>query len=108
MIHYGEKIEFTANLNRETTYSSENLGEGKCEMAIWVANEDQDKKPKEIESCDIEWLYFVDQPNEDIVGIGCWFEKGVLVDYDGVFSLPKEAIKLLRKNGFRVPRSFEE
>ena len=39
--------------------------------------------------------------------IGLTFEHKTLTDYDGVFSLPREAIKFLRKQGFRIPREFE-
>jgi hypothetical protein len=39
--------------------------------------------------------------------IGLSFEHKTLTDYDGIFSLPKEAIAFLRKQGFRVPREFE-
>jgi hypothetical protein len=41
-----------------------------------------------------------------IAEIGCWFDKNRLVDYDGVFELPKVAIKALRKAGWTVPRDF--
>lgn len=40
--------------------------------------------------------------------IGLWFEGKTLVDYDGVFELPKAAIKLIRKAGYTVPKDFEE
>ena len=44
--------------------------------------------------------------------IGLWFEidkdgKRTLSDYDGVFSLPSEAIALIRKNGVEVGVEFE-
>ena len=43
--------------------------------------------------------------------INLWFEKvnGVLnlIDYDGIMSLPKEAIELLRANGVVVDKIFE-
>lgn len=52
----------------------------------------------------IEW----DIPRIEITEhIGIWTEKNELVDYDGVMSLPKEAVELLRKNGIIVPEDFE-
>lgn len=43
--------------------------------------------------------------------IGLWFERSrgrwVLCDYDGVFSLPAEAVKFLRSGKYIVPREFE-
>lgn len=57
----------------------------------------------------IEW----DIPSLDYTEeIGLWFEidkdgKRTLSDYDGVFSLPSEAIALIRKNGVEVGVEFE-
>lgn len=52
----------------------------------------------------IEW----DIPSlEATENIGLTFEHKTLTDYDGVFSLPKEAIALLRKAGFHVPNTFQ-
>lgn len=48
---------------------------------------------------------------EESEEINLWFEKvnGVLnlIDYDGIMSLPKEAIELLRANGVVVDKDFE-
>lgn len=53
----------------------------------------------------IEW----DIPSlDEVEHIGLTFEHKRLVDYDGVFSLPKPAIAFLRKQGFTVPREFED
>jgi len=49
----------------------------------------------------IEW----DIPGLDIVEqIGLWCEIGTkkIIDYDGVFTLPNEAIELLKENGFDI------
>jgi hypothetical protein len=44
--------------------------------------------------------------------IGLWYEmvdgKRTLRDYDGVFSLPEQAIELLRTCGIVVPEEFED
>ena len=44
---------------------------------------------------------------EETVEYGIWTENNVLVDYDGGFSLPMQAIQLLRDNGVIVPVEFE-
>lgn len=50
----------------------------------------------------IEW------DNEvEVTHIGLIYNDGKLIDYDGVFELPKEAILLIRKAGFVVPNEFE-
>lgn len=53
----------------------------------------------------IEWII---NDGEFVETIGVFFEGKTLIDYDGVFELPKEAIKLMRKAGYRVPRDFED
>ena len=52
----------------------------------------------------IEWLYFVDTDNEDVEYIGVWWENGELVDYDGVFDLPLQAVELIESAGIKVDR----
>jgi hypothetical protein len=57
----------------------------------------------------IEW----DIPGLDAYEeIGLWFDIGVdgkrtLSDYDGIMSLPMEAVELMRENGIIVPEEFE-
>ena len=43
----------------------------------------------------IEWTVNPDLDEEEYVEIGVWTEGKKVVDYDGVFELPKEAFKLL-------------
>lgn len=51
----------------------------------------------------IEW----DIPElEEFVAIGIWTEGGKLTDYDGVFDLNPDAIKVLRKAGIIVGREY--
>ena len=38
---------------------------------------------------------------------GLWFEGKNLIDYDGVFELPKEVIQILRDMDFYVGEEFE-
>lgn len=48
-----------------------------------------------------------DDSQEEYCEIGLWVERGELVDYDGVFSLPREVTKCLRELGVKVPRIME-
>lgn len=54
-----------------------------------------------------QYGYFEHETLGDECGGGLWFEKGRLIDYDGVFSPPKSVIKGIREVGFIVPRDFE-
>lgn len=51
--------------------------------------------------------YFEHEEYGDEYGGGLWFEGKNLVDYDGVFELPKEVIQALRDTGFYVGEEFE-
>lgn len=83
-------------LVRETSNSVTRLGEHEFTMELF-------KDDKGVPSM-IEW----DVPDlEETEHIGLWFEGKSLIDYDGVFELPLEAIKLIRKAGYSVPRDFE-
>ena len=97
----GNILEFTTELflERSITPTREPLGECQNDMQMYI-NESKSKGA-------IDWNYLGPDGSEGGAGIGLWFENNTLVDYDGVFELPKEAIKLIRSNGFRVPREFE-
>lgn len=87
-----DKIEFTAKCHLEGSWGSSDLGTRECSMELF-----------DIDGClQIEFI-----AGEDSEHIGLTFDNKVLVDYDGVFSLPSEAIKLLRDNGYTVPDEFE-
>jgi hypothetical protein len=45
---------------------------------------------------------------EHYAEIGLWFDGKELVDYDGVFSLPREVAVMLTDAGYRVPASLME
>ena len=51
--------------------------------------------------------YFEHNLLGDECGGGLWFEGKNLIDYDGVFELPKEVIWAVRKLGFHVGEEFE-
>lgn len=85
--------EFVSPIVRETSFGSQPIGTGKCTMILTV---DGDRGS-------IEW----DIPNlGEFAEIGLWFEGGELHDYDGVFSLPAEAIELIEEAGFKVGDEF--
>lgn len=95
------KIEFQENLQLEysCTPVPQQLGRFNNSMELWKLG------PNHYE---IEWVFSpVNSPDdEDVEHIGLTFDGKTLTDYDGVFELPKEAVKLIRKAGFRVPKDF--
>jgi len=105
------KINFTAQIVKEHSYTPrlENLGQAQCSMELFTF----DGSIPSDGNGHIEWfLEYLDgngKPNgdDDVQEIGVWFEAKTLCDYDGLFSLPKEAVKLLRQVGIRVPKEFE-
>lgn len=52
-----------------------------------------------------EWVGGTNE-DEKIAG-GLWFKDDLLIDYDGVFALPKEVIEALKKLGFRTEEDEE-
>lgn len=92
---------FTAALVSAGSWGSTSMGTHESTMDLWM-------EPDRTKGF-IEWDIPALDTTEDI---GLWFEKGrggrmYLTDFDGVGSLPKEAIALLRKNGVQVPSDFE-
>jgi hypothetical protein len=82
------KIEFESEVYRETMYGvQEEYGKKKCTMELIPVKSEYT----------IEWVV---GDEEEIVEIGIWAVGNKVTEYDGVFSLPKEAIKLLKDNGF--------
>jgi len=89
-----DKIVFRTNLVKEYSSTSfvEHLGQFDQTMELFNTKHD---------SYLIEW----DIPDaEETVHIGIFVESGTknVIDYDGVFELPKEAIEFLKKNGFTL------
>lgn len=87
-----ETKKFTAEfvLERSITPVLDKLGTHESKMSLYHDGED----------CGyIEW----EVPTlDEVVNIGLWFDGKELTDYDGVFSLPEEAIQLLEENGFNA------
>jgi hypothetical protein len=90
------KIQFRTNVNYDNGITSQSMGEMNNEMEMFFEN----GVPTEI-----EWVV---EDDLFVEHIGLTFERKVLVDFDGVFELPKEAIQMIRAAGFTVPKEFEE
>jgi hypothetical protein len=94
-------LEFKSHLVLETSYKSNDIGEHFNQMELRV--HDHGKT-----GC-IIWNYGVKAADEDETVIGLWFNGNKeLEDYDGVYSLPKEAITLLRSNGYDLDEDMKE
>ena len=87
---------FIAELVREGLWGADALGKHESTMTLYAC----DAPGRAFIEWDIPSLEFVEE-------IGLWFNvQKNLLDYDGVFSLPKEAIELLREHGFSVSKEF--
>ena len=93
-------IYFKTKLYREYTLSPipEDLGMANCSMEMFLSEDG--------ESGQIEWIVEYEDGSEDVEHIGLCFENRCLTDFDGLFSLPEEAKRLIRFNGFHVSRDF--
>lgn len=85
---------FESELVSETAFNVTPLGKAKSTFSLLVNNEGT--------SGVINWEYeFIDDEEEGgEEAIGLWFEGNKVVDYDGVFELPEEAIQMLVENGY--------
>lgn len=93
---------FTSNIIREYSAGGTSLGEHESTMTLYLAKD---------ATGFIEW----DIPGTgDFASIGLWFDVEpyqngftlALRDYDGVFSLPTQAIEMLTDNGILVGDDF--
>ena len=85
-----DEITFVAEIISETSFSATELGKHESTMSLYENGED---------IYYIEW----DIPKlETVELINLYCEEGTkcVYDYDGVFSLPVEALRLLHKNDF--------
>ena len=89
----GNVATFNAELVRDSSFGQESMGMHQNTMEFGLTK-GTDKQGY------IEWVFADEDGEEDVVEIGLWFEKGRVVDYDGVFELPKEAIMLLEAKGY--------
>jgi hypothetical protein len=88
---------FNVKLIEEGSWGHRDLGKSDCEMDLRV-NKDKTS------GC-IIWNYTRDGHADETV-IGLTFEAGALIDYDGTFSLPAEAVSLMESAGFTVGEDF--
>jgi hypothetical protein len=94
-------LEFKQELNLQTSYSRIDLGMHFNRMELNI-------RPDGYGGC-IIWNYGKQAADEDETIIGLSFNgNGELCDYDGVFELPKEAITLLRSNGYDLDEDMKE
>ena len=88
---------FEAEMALEGSWGSRRHGKHSSTMELWLLDDPG--------RYFIEW----DIPDMDRTEeIGIWVDHGTreLTDYDGVFSLPVEAIALLEKHGIKVGDDF--
>lgn len=88
------ELRFKSTISIDNGYTNSYQGEYESvmELHIWEQHE----------SATIEWSVGDD---DFFQTIGLFFDGKTLVDYDGIFELPSEALKLLRKAGFTAPDS---
>ena len=84
-------FEFFSPINLETTFSETNLSKNtKSEIDITINEDGKGCALWGVEELEIE------------ESIGLWFEGNELVDYDGIFSLPKQLIDFLTEKGYNM------
>jgi len=90
------EIRFTSPIGVDDGYRNNPQGEKKSTMTFYKHSEDE---------AGIEWIV---NDGEFVEGIGLWFnEAKELVDYDGVFELPMQAIMMIRGLGYHVSKEYE-
>lgn len=95
------ELSFTSNINVDNGITNTPQGEKLSEMELYTGD---DGVPT-----GIEWVVYDEEGDTEFVEfIGLNFDGKTLVDYDGVFELPLEAAKLIRKYGYRVPKDMVE
>ena len=96
------KIRFEKELVLENSYSSTNIGKHINEMELFI-------HPHGKSGC-IVWNYWPENDEDDNeTVIGLWFNGNKEIeDYDGVYELPEEAVKLIRDNGYGFDENMKE
>lgn len=103
-------LNFEADIVQETSMQAKatDLGKAKCSMELFTATGDVPANGNGL----IEWyLEYLDENGEldgddDVEHIGISFANKTLTDYDGLFSLPSQAVELIRSVGIIVPEEF--
>ena len=90
---------FTSELVEENSFQAVPLGPHDVTLDFWQQKGDLRNGTIEVE---------MDIPDlDETEHIGLWIENGALVDYDGVYSLPKEVAAELEKLGITVTEDFK-
>ena len=100
-------LTFQSSINLDDGYRNNYLGEFTSTMELWL-HDDPDTGLKSTKRNGVGAIEWNVKEADQYVTIGIWFEHGRLVEYDGVFELPPQAIKLLNKFGIKVPKTFRE
>ena len=76
---------------------------------VYVYDKKKDTKSFHVEiSTSKKYGWFEHHTRGDECGGGLWFDNELrLIDYDGVFELPKEVIQAIRDLGCSVSKEFE-
>ena len=82
-------IKFDTECYMEGSWGSRSLGKLSCSMELFDAGKGQ------------AMIEFIAGNNVEHIGIS-YDETKKVIDYDGVFSIPNEAIKLLESVGYNV------
>lgn len=96
---------FFSPINVDNGYTNTYKGDFKSSMELFLHNNDETGllSDKRNGRGAIEWTV---ECSDMYACIGVWWEHGKVVDYDGVFDLPKQAAKLLKKFGVSTPKDF--
>lgn len=94
-------LTFQSHINVDNGYTNTSQGTHISTMELFLFSDSNKRNG----SASIEWYI---ESLDTCTSIGVWWEHGKLVEYDGVFELPKEVKYLLNKYGVRVPKSFYE
>lgn len=98
-------LTFESPINSDNGYINTYQGEHVSTMELFLHDDpDTGELSTKTNGCGaIEW--YVESLDMG-ANIGLWWRHGKLVDYDGVYELPPEAAKLLKKFGVSTPKDI--
>ena len=89
-------LTFRSNINIDNGHTNEPQGERESEMTLFCNDNGSPEG--------IDWVVYDEEGALEFNEyIGLEFDGKTLVGYDGVFEIPVEALKLIRKYGYRAP-----
>jgi hypothetical protein len=98
------ELTFTSPIYIDNGYTNTFMGRFKNVFELFIHETDKRNKNG---SAIIKWcVYNIDDDIIENETIGVWFEHGKLIDYDGIFELPKQAKKILNAYGISVSKDF--